>query len=211
MADYTLGDIRAALTGANWGCGYGGNMFGCGNNELFLFAILFLFNGGFGGMNNRSNVATTEDLANGFNFNSLQEKGNETLAAIQNFNQNLSNAVCQLGYNQLEQSKSLSQQLSECCCGIKELVTGVNYTVAQKASDIERNMASYFAAMNQSFNNGVQSVKDMFRDYQESNLREENMKNYISSQLCGVLRWPNSASYSVNCNPFNFGQNPCCG
>lgn len=129
MGDLSYADI-AAMTGNS----------GFGNGIIDLAALSIFANGGFGfGMNNRGNVATTEDLASGFNFQALQNKGNETLAAIQATNQNLSNAVCQLGYQSLEQSKSLSQQLSNCCCENLRALDGVNYNVGQQSAAVMAN------------------------------------------------------------------------
>ena len=202
MSDYSPADYAAM--NRNSYCNDG--MFG-GNGCWFL-ALLILFGGGFGGIggwNGRAaaNAATTEDLANGFNFNSLQGKTNDILAAVNNNNQVLGNAICQLGYRDLQSFSMLEKQLSECCCTTQRAIDGVNYNVAQQAAGIKSDIANYAAATNQAFYAGIQSVKDMFRDYQEANLRDENLKNYIQSQFCGVVRWPNSFSYSTSCNPFS--------
>lgn len=50
-------------------------------------------------------------------------------------------------------------------------------------------------------------------------LRDENMRNYIQSQFCGVVRYPLQTTYATNCNPFFGGYNGgygnncgnCCG
>ena len=104
--NYTLSDI-AAVT--NDGMGFGGN-----NGFLWLLAILFLGGGGFGWGNNRGNCATTEDLASGFNFSALQNKTNDILAAVNNNNQVLGNAICQLGYQELQNFNALERQLADC-------------------------------------------------------------------------------------------------
>lgn len=93
--------------GYNDGCGFGGN-------GLWLFAILALMNGGFGGWSNRGNVATTEDLASGFNFSGVNNKLNEITAGIAGVNQNLSNAICQLGYQDAQHTYELGSKISEC-------------------------------------------------------------------------------------------------
>ena len=122
---YSLSDIRAAVDG-------GDGMFG--GNGLWFLALLFLFgNGGFGWGGQRGNVATTEDLASGFNFSSVGNRLNDIIAGQANINQNLSNAICQLGYQSLDQSKSLSQQLSDCLkkfnFAIKNFCTFKKYAV----------------------------------------------------------------------------------
>lgn len=73
-------DIRAVTDGD-------GSNIGFGNGGMWIFALLILLGllgGGFGGFGNRStgNSATTEDLASGFNFSSLQSKANDILAGV---------------------------------------------------------------------------------------------------------------------------------
>lgn len=175
----------------------GGN--GWGNNSfewligLILIGSLAGGNGLFGG-NGRGNVATTEDLASGFNFSALQSKGNETLAAVNNVNQVLGNAICQLGYQIAQQFSGLERQFADCCCQILRDIDSVKF-----------DMANYSAATNQAIAAGIQSVKDMFRDYQEQNMRDENMRNYIQSQFCGI---PKTSPFAYGIYPYPTC-NPC--
>lgn len=86
---------------------------------LFLFAM-----GGNGfGFGNRSNVATTEDLASGFNFSALQNKTNEILAAVNGVNQNLSNAVCTSTY---ELASKIDNCLNKFLSALKTKFTKIN-------------------------------------------------------------------------------------
>lgn len=90
---------------------------------LFLFAM-----GGNGfGFGNRSNVATTEDLASGFNFSALQNKTNEILAAVNGVNQNLSNAVCTSTYE-------LASKIDNCCCNTQLAIKDLTATVVGEAA-----------------------------------------------------------------------------
>lgn len=135
--NYSLSDLAVA-TGNGWGNGFGG---GLGTSVIAgvgggLLANAF-FNNGWGNGNVRGNCATTEDLASGFNFQALQNKGNETLSAIQNTNQNLSNAVCQLGYQALEQSSGLGSKIDNCCCNTQLGIQGVKFDMANYASAIQ--------------------------------------------------------------------------
>lgn len=175
----------------------GGN--GWGNNGfewligLILIGSIAGGNGLFGG-NGRGNVATTEDLASGFNFSALQSKGNETLAAVNNVNQVLGNAICQLGYQIAQQFSGLERQFADCCCQILRGIDSVKFDIA-----------NYSAATNQAIAAGIQSVKDMFRDYQEQNMRDENMRNYIQSQFCGI---PKTSPFAYGIYPYPTC-NPC--
>lgn len=78
---------------------------------LILFFLIFGFGGnGFG--NNRGTAATTQDVANGFNFNN-----------IDNGIRGIENVLYQLGYANLQQTNQLGSQIAnasfqsqQCCC-----------------------------------------------------------------------------------------------
>ncbi len=132
MENYSLSDIRAATEGND--CGFGG--MGGGWFAWILLFALFGGNGfGFGG--NRGNVATTEDLASGFNFSTLQGKTNDILAAVNGVNQNLGNAICQLGYQELQNITGLERQIADCCCTTQRAIDGVKFDMANYSSGIQ--------------------------------------------------------------------------
>lgn len=202
MSEYSLADMRAAMGN---GCGYDNcGMFG-GNGIMWLFAIAFLFGGGFGfgGFGNRGGSPVTEaDLCNANSFNDLKAGVRDVSDQISSMNVGFTKGLCDFGYTTLAQFNNLERQLADCCCTTQRAVDGVNYNVAQQASGIKFDMANYAAATNQMFAAGIQSVKDMFRDYQEANLRDQNMKSYIREQMCGVVRYPTETAYATYCNPF---------
>lgn len=218
MSDYSLSDISNAVNGGFYRGGYGCNdgMFG-GGNGLWYIAILFLVCGGFGGFGGfgrcgNGSPVTEADLCNANSFNDLKSGVRDVSGQISSMNVGLTKGLCDFGYTTLEQFNAIARQLSDCCCGMQRALDGVNYNVAQQAANIKFDMANYAAATNQMFSAGIQSVKDMFRDYQEANMRDQNMKSYISSQLCGVVRWPMSFSYATGCNPFaGMNCNSACG
>ena len=118
MDNYSLSDIQAVTDG------------GFGGNGIWTLIILFVLLGGGGfGFGNRGNVATTEDLASGFNFNSLQSKTNDILAAVNNVNQNVSNALCTSTY----------ELASKCCCNTQMAIKDLAATVVAESS-ATRNM-----------------------------------------------------------------------
>ena len=136
MSDYSLADLRAVTEGSEGFGGMGGGWFAW----ILLFA-LFGGNGfGFGG--NRGNVATTEDLASGFNFSALQNKTNDILAAVNNNNQVLSNAICQLGYQDAQHAYDLSRQIADCCCTTQRGIDSVKFDMANYAGAIQMNSAA---------------------------------------------------------------------
>ena len=133
--------------------GYGyGDGFGFGGGAgLWLFAILALMSGGGIGLGGeRGRCATTEDLASGFNFSGVNDKLNEITAGIAGVNQNLSNAICQLGYQDAQHTYELASKIDSCCCATQRAVDSVKF-----------DMANYSAATNATITAQVQSIKDM--------------------------------------------------
>lgn len=115
MDNYSLSDI-AAVTGNEGFGGMGGGWFAW----ILLFALFGGGNGfGFGG---RNQAATTDELSAGFNFAGVNNKLDELVAGQANINQNLGNAICQLGYKGLEQTAALSSQMATCCCDLKTAI-----------------------------------------------------------------------------------------
>jgi hypothetical protein len=212
MSEYSLSDMRAAMGG---NCGYDGcgTFGGGGNGLLWLFAIAFLFGGGFGGIGGRCGAGspvTEADLCNANSFNDLKSGVRDISGQISSMNTGLTKGLCDFGYTMFGQFASLERQLADFCCGIERNIDGVNYNVAQQASGIKSAIDGYAAATSQMFNAGIQSVKDMFRDYQEASLRDQNMKSYIREQMCGVVRYPTDSSYAFNANPFcGYAQQGC--
>lgn len=184
MENYSLSDIKSVVDG-NDGFGMGGGWFAW----ILLFA-LFGGNGfGFGG---RGNVATTEDLASGFNFNSLQSKTNDILAAVNNNNQVLGNAICQLGYQDAQHAYELSRQIADCCCNTQRAVDSVKF-----------DMANYSATTNAAISAGTQKILDKMCADQTAALQARVQQLELQQALCGVVRYPTTTSYAV--------PNPCFG
>lgn len=159
MDNYSLSDI-AAVTGNE---GFGG-MGGGWIVWILLFALLSGNGFGFG----RGNAATTEDLASGFNFNSLQSKGNDILAAINSEGRTTDNAICTLGYNTLEQISGLSAQMASCCCDLK--------TAIHAEGEATRNMIQQ---------NKIESLQAQVNALQ------------LNQAMCGVVRYPTATTYAV--------------
>lgn len=182
--NYTLSDI-AAVTGD--GMGFGGN-----NGFLWLLAILFLGGGGFGWGNNRGQAATTEDLANGFNFNSLQSKTNDILAAVNNNNQVIGNAICQLGYQDLQNFNILERQIAECCCQAQLGVQSVKF-----------DMANYAAAINANTTAQTQRILDKMCEDKTAAMASRIQQLELQQALCGI---PKTSPYGYGIYAY-----PACG
>lgn len=193
MDNYSLSDIRAATGSGD--CGWGGGMGGGWIAWILLFA---LFGGNGFGFGNRGQAATTEDLASGFNFSALQGKTNDILAAVNGVNQNLGNAICQLGYQELQNINGLERQIADCCCATQRAIDSVKF-----------DLANYSAATSATINAGVQKILDKMCADQTATLQGRIQSLELQQALCGVVRYPTATTYSAPCNPF-FGYSGCC-
>lgn len=169
-----------------------------GGNGIWFLALLFLFGGGFGGYGAcRGQAATTEDLASGFNFSALQGKTNDILAAVNNNNQVLGNAICQLGYQNAQNFAQVERQMAECCCNIERNIDSVNYNVASQAAAINANTTA-----------GIQKVLDAITGNRMADMQAQINQLQLNAALCGVVRYPTATTYATTCNPF-FGGYSC--
>lgn len=198
----SLADI-AAVTDRN---GYNNGMWGDGG-FFWIFALLLLpgmFNGGLWGNNGRGEPVTEAGLCNAMNFNNLENavgrlSDQQTQIAMQE-----QRDLC-TGFASTQAAVNQARfEQSQCCCETQKEIIQNRYEAAQNTG-----------AIIQAQERGTQRILDWLYNQENRNLRDENMRNYISSQFCGVVRYPLQTTYSTNCNPF-FGdgygcRNGCCG
>lgn len=184
--------ITPVMNVGGYGYGYGDGL--GGGAGLWLFAILALMSGGGIGLGgNRGNVATTEDLASGFNFSGVNDKLNEITAGIAGVNQNLSNAICQLGYQGAQHTYELGSKIDNCCCATQRAVDSVKF-----------DMANYAAGINANVTAQVQTIKDLLAADKAAAQAARIQQLELQQALCGVVRYPVTATYNAG-YPFNFG------
>lgn len=194
-SNFSLADIAAVLGGRDR---EGGGLFGGGMGAVILIVLflLFMFRGGnFGGNDGRA--VTEADLCSSQSFTELKQGVARNGDAISGMYTGLQNGLSNLGYETLRNFNTVQQQIATCCCGIERAIDGVNYNGAINTSNII-----------QAQERGTQKILDYMCGQETQRLRDENMRNYIASQFCGVVRYPMATSYVSNCNPFNWGN--CC-
>lgn len=134
----------------------------------------------------------------------------------------LGNGICNLGYElqgnigqlgkevalgqanlQLQASNNAaaaSQQLATCCCETQRAIDGVNYNAAQNTASINANTTA-----------AVQKVLDAIQKDKIEALQGQVNQLQLQSALCGVVRYPNSTTFTAGYNPY-FNANACgCG
>lgn len=156
---------------------------GSGGGVWLILLFLFLLggNGGFGVGGNREDAVSYEILSNQ-HFNALSTQMSNLANGLCDSTYALSNAITGEG-------RALQTQIADCCCATQLM-----------GRDIITNM-----------NDGFQRIIDNQNSLEMQHMREENMRNYISSQLCGVVRYPNATTYTAGGNPFYGGGCGGCG
>lgn len=193
------------------------------NGMIWLFAILALMGGGFGGWGNNGlanaigyeNLATSNEVQRGFDNQNLQAQTRDILSAVNNgtaqavaatnatFHDNL--AAMQSLYNEtardiaslaVGQANLLAKQ-NECCCETKQLIQQTNYDGAMRD-----------AATNANITAQIQSVKDMIAQNKIEALQSQVSQLQLAQATSGMLKFPNSWTYGAGPFPPIFG---CCG
>ena len=189
MNELSLSDIATVTRDNDFGMGGGGLL-----AWLFLFGILGGNGFGFGG---RDRAATTEEVAAGFNFAGINNKLNELSAGQANINQNLSNAICQLGYQSLDHASQLGSKIDSCCCDTRLGIQGVRF-----------DMANYAAATNMTIVENTQKILDKMCADQTAALQARVQSLELQQALCGIPK-TNPYGYGIyqypTCNPCGNG------
>lgn len=191
---------------------------GLGNNSfIWLFAILALMGGGFGGWGNNNlanaigyeNLATSNEVQRGFDNQNLQAQTRDILTAVntgtaqsvaatnQTFhdslmaNQNLYNEVARdIAGLAVGQANQLANQ-NECCCETKQLISQINYDAAMRDAQTNANLTAQ-----------IQSVKDLIAGNRIADMENQISELQLQNAMAGVVRYPNAWTYNAGISPF---------
>lgn len=179
--------------------GYGD--YGFGGSGIWLFAILALMWGGFGGGYGNSlgyRQATAEDVSNGFNFSELQSENRDILGSISSNAANTVAAVERVGSGITSDIHDLAMNVAdtrahqqECCCNILRAIDGVNYTAALNTASINANTTA-----------SIQKVLDVISENKIEALQGKIQALELQQALYGVVRYPSVYTYANTNNPF---------
>ena len=195
------------------------NGFGDGGAFMWIFALLILANGGFGGGfgNNGNSNAIQNDINRGFDNQNLQAQTRDILSAVTNgtaqsvaatnqtFHDNL--AAMQSLYNEttrdiaglaVGQANMLANQ-NACCCEQKQMIMQSNYDAAMRD-----------AVTNANFTRQIQEVKDIMAGNRMADMQNEINGLQLQNAMAGVVRYPNAWTYNAGMSPF-CGCNYGCG
>ena len=209
-----------------------GDGFGDGNGWWIILFFLCMFGwggrgfGGFGGNNGSGSAVDgyvlTSDFAN------IERKIDGVNTGLCDGFYTQAQLVNGLNMNIMQGNNAIQSQLAQCCCDIREGISGINYNIATQACGIGRQIESGFAqtnynmaAQNSQTLQAIDKVGDRVIDYlaneKMQTLRDENQalrlaasqqaqNNYLVDQLGQKCPIP---AY-ITCNPFAPVQNNCC-
>ena len=182
------------------------NGFGDGMGFMWIFALLVLAGGGFGGWGNNNfanaigyeNLATSSEVQRGFDNQNSMANQREILTAVTNgtaqsvaaTNQTFHDTlgIIQNRYDELARDISglalgqagLLAKQNECCCSTLRAIDGLNYN----------------NAMN------TQKILDALSANKIEELQNKINALELQSAVAGVVRYPNSLVYNAGAIPF---------
>lgn len=205
-------------------------MWGDGGAFMWIFALLILANGGFGGFGNNfanaigyENLATSSEVQRGFDSQNLQAQTRDILGAVTNgtaqtiaaSTTNATNAINAIKdgnaalireFGNVETAlTAIDGNMRSCCCDVKQLVqatsSATDALIAQSKYDTSMQMAQMEARLTAKMDaNEIQNLRDQIGQLQ------------LSQATNGMLRFPNSWSYGAGPFPPIFGGCGCgCG
>ena len=210
----------------------GNNSLGWGDSSfLWIFALLILANGGFGGQGNNSfanaigyeNLATSNEVQRGFDNQNSMANQRDILAAVNGgtaqsvaaTNQVYHDIVGYVGdkYDELARDiygvgiavqQDIANQ-NECCSSTKmlmsEISAGINAGIAQNRYEAAMNTA----AINANTTAQTQKILDALQGNRIAELQDKVNALELQNQLASVVRYPNNTFYAVPSPCFNTG------
>lgn len=163
---------------------------------IILFALIG--NGGFGWGGNRGGEPVTESaLCNANNFTQLENAvgrgfDQQSQFAFQN-QRDMCTSTATLSA-QIAENRAAAQQ---CCCETQRAIDGVNYNGAINTAAINANIAE-----------GNQKILDAITGNRMADMQNQINQLQLQAALCGVVRWPQQATWSGGQVPF-FGNCGC--
>jgi hypothetical protein len=192
-----------------------------GNSMMWIFALLILAGGGFGGFgwgNNANalgyeNLATSNEVQRGFDNQNLQAQTRDILSAVnagtaqsvaatnQVFHDivnNVSDKYSELARDIAGVQMSVQQSIAnenECCCGTKMLIAETGSGLAAQIAQNKYDNAMALA--------GVESrIMSKLDANKIEELQNQVNQLQLAQAVAGVVRYPMSSTYSSGCNPF---------
>lgn len=224
----------ALLSGNN-----GGN-YGWGDASfMWIFALLLLAGGNFGGWGGNNgfanaigyqNLATSNEVQRGFDNQNSMSNQRDILAAVTNgtaqavsaTNQTFHDTISVLSdkYNEITRdigALALSQQQAianqnQCCCDTRMAIMETGAGINAGIAQSRYDGAMNTAAINANTAAQTQKILDAISQNKIEELQSKVNALELQNAMAGVLRYPNSWAYNAGTSPFcNTGCGCGCG
>lgn len=196
---------------------------GFGGDWSWWIIILLLFgwgNNGFGGYGNGGNmvgyelgkVATTNDVASGFNNSAVLSSLNDLKLGQAGIQQTMCQGFNGINTSILTSTNDLSRQLADCCCLTQRGLDGINYNMAKNTCDIINSQER----STQRILNFLTTDKINTLQAENAVLTNQLSQNAQTNTIINTLRPVAQPAY-LTCSPFEsvygYGKlnNGCCG
>lgn len=198
-----------------------GNNSGFGGSSMWIFAILILFLFSGTGFWNRNAMNATGAEITGYDLgllagnnatkdnqmslsNQINTTSCNTDATIHSAETNISNGICNLGYENLRNFNSTQQAISDCCCSTKQVLGDLKYDLATQSSQTRYDMANFASSINANTTSQVQKVLDALCANKTAEMQNQINQLQLQNALCNVVRYPSPAylsnTYCSGCN-----------
>jgi hypothetical protein len=188
----TASDV--ALLGNNGGLG--------GNNGLFwIFALLILAGGGFGGWNRTGDygqfatAASQQEILFGQQFQNLDNKmdrlGNGIADSTFALNNSVKDGNSMVAGRVVDEGRAMQSQLADCCCTTQRNIDSVRF-----------DMSNYACAIQATDTANTQKILDAIAQNKIETLQGRINQLELQAAMCGVVRYPNSMAYDAGRSPF---------
>ena len=187
-----------------------GDGMGGWNSMIWLFAIIALMGGGFGGFGfgggnaaAMAGMATQADMQRGFDAQTVQAQTRDILAAVTGgtaqtiaaSTQNATNAISAIKdgnaslireFGTVESAlTALGGKQQECCCSVLRAIDSVNYNGAINTAAINANTVEQ-----------TQKILDAIAGNRMADMQNQINQLQLQNAMSGVLRFPSAWTYA---------------
>lgn len=183
-----------------------GNGFGSGSGAWWIIILfLFVFMGGGNLWGNRNGdygqyatAATQQEILFGQQFGRIDDRLT-----------NIGNGICSLGYDMQGNIAGLGKEVAIGQAGINQQIMQGNYALAQQIADCCCKNLRGLDAVNANIDAKFAALEKQNLEQRIAQLEQANGQLYLSQQMCGVVKYPMSYSYSAGNSPFCGGGCGC--